>query len=144
METTEIIKPIYYNFDLIESGKLKNKTQYSIFSYPIKESLFLLSANCGSKDEIFVKNWPLKGEIFIKDQNETKKPEYKIISGIAHLIEHILYTFNKSEDNLPFNITRYNGIYNAMTGYRLTSYFFYVDNSKFLFNLLEISIISFS
>lgn len=137
METTEIIKPIYYNFDLIESGKLKNKTQYSIFSYPIKESLFLLSANCGSKDEIFVKNWPLKGEIFIKNKNknEAKKPEYKIISGIAHLIEHILYTFNKSEDNLPFNITRYNGIYNAMTGYRLTSYFFYVDNSKFLFNL---------
>lgn len=113
-----IIKPLQYNFKLLESGILTNKTKYSIYNYPCKESLFLLSVNCGSKDELVVDGKTIK-----------------TINGLAHLIEHLLFTFNKSVDNLPFNITRYNGVYNALTGYNITSYYFCVNDSKFLFNL---------
>lgn len=105
------VKPIYYTYDLLLSGVLANKAKYEIRNFNFQDVLFVMNVKAGSNDE---------------------KINGKFIHGLAHLMEHIFYTFDNEEDNFISNITKTNGNYNASTDNQLTQYFFYCHHSIFI------------
>ncbi len=100
-----IIKPIHYPFKILLHEKLKNGSTLTIYDTNQGKSMFSMFVNSGSFNEC-VEN--------------TKTGKVKLISGLAHLIEHLLFTNEKLENA----IRNKNNSYNAITDDRITFYYF--------------------
>lgn len=95
-----IIKPFIFPYNEVLKIKLNNSSMLNIIDSDFDISFFCLFVNCGSNNEAI--------------NND------KIINGLAHLIEHIIFTDNDLITTLTYN----NCNYNASTSDNLTSFYF--------------------
>lgn len=104
-----IIKPFIFPYNEILKTKLNNGSLLNIIDCEFDTSIFCLFVNCGSHNEVITEN--------------------KIINGLAHLIEHVIFTNNNLVDSLTNNTSNYN----AMTSDNLTTFYFECLNKDLLF-----------
>lgn len=130
-----MVKPINFQFKQIVDEKLKNNSRLTIYHFPDDISMFSTFINTGSKYEVF------------KDYTIDSKPKIKIIDGLAHLIEHLIFSFDSNDtlnnSNIQESVYKSNGIYNASTDDILTTYHFtcinktITQNLKVFFNIFK-------
>ena len=84
----DIIKPFIFPYNEILKTKLNNGSLLNIIDCDFDTSIFCLLVNCGSHNEVITEN--------------------KIINGLAHLIEHIIFTNNNLVESLTNNTCNYN------------------------------------
>lgn len=131
----QTVQPLNFNYELLLDTTLNNNAKLTIYNYDDDTGLFANFVNVGSKYEVF------------NDYNKKDKPDIKIINGLAHLIEHLMFSFDNKDtkDNLNLRDAVYksNGYYNASTDDTLTTYYFnclndnILDNIKIYFNIFK-------
>lgn len=109
----DIIKPFIFPYNEILKTKLNNGSLLNIIDCDFDTSIFCLLVNCGSYNEVITEN--------------------KIINGLAHLIEHIIFTNNNLVDSLTNNTCNYN----ATTSDNKTTFYFECLN-KDLLNYIDL------
>ena len=109
-----IIKPFIFPYNEILKTKLNNGSLLNIIDCEFDTSIFCLLVNCGSHNEVITEN--------------------KIINGLAHLIEHIIFTNNNLVDSLTNNTCNYN----AATSDNKTTFYFECLN-KDLLNYIDLT-----
>lgn len=110
----DIIKPFIFPYNEILKTKLNNGSLLNIIDCEFDTSIFCLLVNCGSHNEVITEN--------------------KIINGLAHLIEHIIFTNNNLVDSLTNNTCNYN----AATSDNKTTFYFECLN-KYLLNYIDLT-----
>ena len=110
----DIIKPFIFPYNEILKTKLNNGSLLNIIDCDFDTSIFCLIVNCGSYNEVITEN--------------------KITNGLAHLIEHIIFTNNNLVDSLTNNTCNYN----AATSDNKTTFYFECLN-KDLLNYIDLT-----
>lgn len=110
----DIIKPFIFPYNEILKTKLNNGSLLNIIDCDFDTSIFCLLVNCGSYNEVITEN--------------------KITNGLAHLIEHIIFTNNNLVDSLTNNTCNYN----AATSDNKTTFYFECLN-KDLLNYIDLT-----
>lgn len=131
----QTVQPLNFNYELLLDTTLKNNAKLTIYNYNDDTGLFANFVNVGSKYEVF------------NDYSNKEKTDIKIISGLAHLIEHLMFSFDDKDTKNNLNIRdavyNSNGYYNASTDDTLTTYYFnclndnIIDNIKIYFNIFK-------
>ena len=102
---TNKILPFIFPYKERINITLSNGSQLIIYDSEHYKSLFSMFVSCGSNNEGF---------------ENIKTKEFKIIHGLAHLIEHLFFTNNK----LISELTTEGEEYNASTDDNITNYYF--------------------
>lgn len=130
-----MFKPINFKYKLLVDEKLKNGSRLTMYHFPDDINMFATFVNTGSRHEVF------------KDYTDRQKPGFKIINGLAHLIEHLIFSFDDNDtlnnSNIQEVVYKSNGTYNASTDDILTTYYFscvsntIIQNLKTFFNIFK-------